>query len=50
MVHHLWRAIEQGNERILLVVGTGHIRVLRHLLDETPMCCPVSPLPHLPER
>ena len=48
MVHHLWRAIEQGDERILLVVGTGHIRVLRHLLRETPMLCPVSPLPYLP--
>lgn len=48
MVHHLWRAIEQGDERLLLVVGTGHIRVLRHLLGETPMFCPVSPLPYLP--
>lgn len=48
MVHHLWRAMERGDERMLLVVGTGHIRVLRHLLIETPMCCPVSPLPYLP--
>ena len=47
MAHHLWRAMEHGDERMLLVVGTGHIRVLRHLLDETPMCCPVSPLPYL---
>ena len=47
MVHHLWRTMEHGDERMLLVVGTGHIRVLRHLLDETPMCCPVSPLPYL---
>lgn len=50
MIHHLWRAIEQGDERIVLVVGFGHIRVLRHLLRETPMLCPVSPLPYLPDR
>lgn len=47
MVHHLWRVLEQGDERMLLVVGTGHIRVLRHLLNEAPMFCPVSPLPYL---
>ena len=49
MVHHLWRAMEDGDERMLLVVGSGHVRALRHLLTETPMCCPVSPLPSLPQ-
>ena len=48
MVHHLWRAVEEGDERALLVVGSGHVRVLRHLLEEAPMFCPVSPLPYLP--
>lgn len=47
MVHHLWRAVEPGDERVLLVVGSGHVRVLRHLLTEAPMCCPVTPLPYL---
>lgn len=47
MVHHLWRALEGGDERIFLVVGSGHIRVLRHLLDETPMFCPTCPRPLL---
>ncbi|MFC4552198.1 MULTISPECIES: DUF5694 domain-containing protein [Halorussus] len=47
MVHHLWRAIEPGDERALLLVGSGHVRALRHLLTEAPMFCPVSPLPHL---
>lgn len=47
IVHNLWRAIESGDERLLLVVGTGHVRILRHLLSETPMFCPVSPLPYL---
>lgn len=47
MVHHLWRAIEPSDERLLLIVGSGHVRVLRHLLEETPQFCPVSPLPYL---
>lgn len=47
MVHNLWRAIESGDERVLLIVGSGHVRVLRHLLNEAPMFCPVSPLPYL---
>ena len=49
MAHHLWRAVEPGDERILLVVGSGYVRVLRHLLTEAPMFCPVSPLPYLSE-
>ena len=48
MVHHLWRAVEEGDERVLLVVGSGHVRALRHLFEEAPMFCPVSPLPYLP--
>ena len=47
MVHHLWRTMDSGDERILLVVGSGHVRVLRHLLTEAPMFCPVSPLAYL---
>ncbi len=47
MVHHLWRTMHSDDDRILLLVGSGHVRVLRHLLTEAPMFCPVSPLPHL---
>lgn len=47
MAHNLWRAIERGDERLLLVVGAGHVRVLRQLLTEAPMFRPVSPLPFL---
>lgn len=51
MVHNVWRTLddEQGEnpERVLLVVGSGHVRILRNLLDETPMFCPVNPLPYL---
>lgn len=47
MVHHLWRTMEAGDDRILLLAGLGRIRILRHLLDQVPMFCPVSPLPTL---
>lgn len=47
MVHNCWRAVAEGDERLLLVVGSGHVRVLRHLLTETPMFCPISPLSYL---
>ena len=47
MVHLIWRAVEAGDERVLVIVGSGHVRALRHILDESPMFCPVSPLPLL---
>lgn len=47
MVHHLWQTMETDDERILLVVGSGHVRALRHLLTEAPMFCPVSPIEYL---
>jgi len=45
--HNLWRAVEAGDERVLFVVRSGHVQVLRHLLGEAPMFCPRSPLPYL---
>ena len=39
--------MDADDERILLVVGSGHGRVLRHLLTEAPMFRPVSPLQSL---
>lgn len=48
MVHHVWRTMAPGDDRVLLLVGSGHVRVLRHLLTEAPMFCPVSPRPYLP--
>lgn len=49
MVHNVWRALEVGDERVFFLVGSGHVRVLRHLFTEAPMFCPVSPLPYLSE-
>lgn len=47
IAHNMLRAVEPGDERVLLLVGTGHVRALRHILDETPHFCPVSPEPYL---
>lgn len=38
---------ETDADRLLLVVGVGHVHVLRHLLDNVSLLCPVSPLPVL---
>lgn len=47
IVQNIWQFVESVDERVFLLVGAGHVRVLRHLLDEAPMFCPVSPLPYL---
>lgn len=46
-VANLWEVVDEDTDRILKIVGSGHVHVLRHLLDETPMFCPASPLPVL---
>jgi hypothetical protein len=40
-------AEESDADRMVLVVGLGHVHILRQLLDNVPMLCPVSPLPLL---
>lgn len=47
MVHHILREVEVGDERVLVIVGGGHVRAMRHFLDEAPHFCPTSPLPYL---
>ena|GEM_PF-931652 len=47
MAHHLWRIADGAGDRLLFVVGSGHVRVLRHLLTESPALHPVSPSPAL---
>lgn len=48
MVHNVWQAVAADIGRVLLIVGSGHVHVLRHLLTEFPQFCPVSPLQYLP--
>jgi hypothetical protein len=47
MCHYLWQEMTEDTERILFVVGYGHVSILRDLLRDAPMFCPVSPLPYL---
>lgn len=47
IVHNCWRVLEPHDKRLFLLVGNGHVRILRHLFAETPQFCPVSPLPLL---
>lgn len=47
MCHYLWREMTDETERILFVVGYGHVSGLRDLLRDAPMFCPVSSLPYL---
>lgn len=48
ITHNMLRSVEPGDERVLLLMGTGHVRALRHILDEAPHFCPVSPERYLP--
>lgn len=47
ILENLWGAIGTDDERVLVVIGSAHVRPLRHFLDEAPMTCPVSPIPYL---
>jgi hypothetical protein len=50
MAHNVWRAVDDDTERVLFLVGSGHVHILRHLFTEFPQFCPVSPLPYLPRE
>lgn len=40
----VWERLAADDERVLLLFGSGHARVLRHGFDEAPMFEPVDPL------
>jgi hypothetical protein len=50
MVHNIWQAVDDDTDRVLFLVGSGHVHILRHLLTEFPQFCPVSPLQYLPRE
>lgn len=47
MAHHLTRVLRPETDKVLVIVGSGHVPPLRNVLDESPQFCPVSPLPYL---
>ena len=47
IVENLWCTADPDDDRLFLVVGSGHVHVLRQLLEEMPGVCPTSPLPLL---
>ena len=50
MVHNIYRAATPETQRILLIIGSGHVSPIRHILDDAPMFCPVSPMPYLTKQ
>lgn len=49
IVQNFFRVLEEGDERLFMIVGGSHVRVLRQILDLTPQLCAVSALPYLRE-
>ncbi|HEX6575109.1 MAG TPA: DUF5694 domain-containing protein [Gemmatimonadaceae bacterium] len=47
IIHNLTRVLRPETRRVLMIMGSGHVPALRNILDESPMFCPVSPLPYL---
>lgn len=46
-VQNLFRILEPEDRSVLLVIGSGHLRVLKQILEMTPQLCPVDPVPYL---
>lgn len=47
IVQNLFRIADPAGERVLLVIGSGHLRVLKQIMEMTPQLCAVSALPTL---
>jgi hypothetical protein len=47
IAHNLTRVLRPETRRVLVLMGSGHVPPLRNILDESPVFCPVSPLPYL---
>lgn len=49
IVQNLFRVLEEGDDRIFLVIGGSHVPVLRQIIDLTPQLCAVDALPYIPD-
>lgn len=47
ILQNLFRVMDPSDDRALLIIGTGHLRVLKQMMEMTPQICPVSALPLL---
>lgn len=47
IVQNFFRVLEEDDDRLLLVIGAGHLRVLKQILELTPQFCPVDALPYI---
>lgn len=47
MAYEIVSRFDGSDTRLVLIVGSGHVRILWHLLDEAPMCRPISCLDRL---
>ena len=47
IVQNVFRASDPSGDRVLLIIGSGHLRVLKQIMEITPQLCPVSALPTL---
>lgn len=47
IVQNMFRILEEDDRRVFLVIGGGHVRVLRQILAMTPQLCAVDPLAYL---
>ncbi|HUG02325.1 MAG TPA: DUF5694 domain-containing protein, partial [Longimicrobiales bacterium] len=45
IVQNLFRSMEATDEKVVLLIGSGHLRVLKQIMEMTPQLCPVSALP-----
>ena len=44
---NLFRLIEKPGERILLIIGAGHAKIIRDVIEDMPNVSSVSPVPYL---
>lgn len=47
ILQNVFRSMEATDERVLLLIGHGHLRVLKQIMEMTPQLCPVSAVPYL---
>ncbi len=46
-VQNMFRVLRPDDDRLLLVIGGSHVRILRQIMELTPQLCAVDPLPYL---